>query len=169
MRTRKMMLGAVILGVLAVFGLSLALAQEGSRRGRSRWTPEQIRQRSMERIKEALAPSEDEWKVLEPKLNKVLTLAREAGVSSMRRTRRRRGSDTDPAAGEQSDVAKATQGLVKILENKEAKPEEIKAKLKALRDARKKAMEALAKARKPVGETAKLRQEAQLVLMGVID
>ena len=163
MRTRNVALSAIALGMVIVLGLGLTFAQEGSRR--SRWTPEQIHQRSMERIKEAVTASEDEWKALEPKLDEIVKLSREAGVY----TSFRRRSSSSSTGDAQTGVAKATQDLETILGNEKAKPEEITAKLTALREARKKAREALATARKSAGEAVNLRQEAQLVLLGVLD
>ena len=165
MRTRNVALSAIALGMVIVLGLGLTFAQEGSRR--SRWTPEQIHQRSMERIKEAVTTSEDEWKALEPKLDEIVKLSREAGVYTS--FRRRRSSSTTDAQTPLTGVAKATQDLETTLGDEKAKPEEITAKLTALRDARKKAKEELATARKSASDLVNLRQEAQLVLLGILD
>jgi len=177
MRTRKAVLSAVIVGVLAVFGLSFALAQDaqrGTRGGRRRWDPERIRQRMLERFKERLEAGDEEWKVLQPKLEKVMTLSREAGAGGgLRMLFGRRGRRGGGTAGEttqpESAVAKAVRELQQTLENKEATPEQIKAKLTALREAREKAKQELAKARAALQELVTQRQEAVLVLMGMLD
>jgi Spy/CpxP family protein refolding chaperone len=59
--------------------------------------------------------------------------------------------------------------LQTTLDNKDAKPEEIKAKLTALRDARNKAKEDLTKAQADLKELLTQRQEAVLVNMGLLD
>ncbi len=70
---------------------------------------------------------------------------------------------------DQSQVGKSTEELRTVLENKDAKPDEIKAKLTALREAREKAKEELAKAQQGLRQGLNLRQEAQLVLMGLLN
>ena len=178
MRTRKIVLSGVIVGVLTVFGLSLALAQDAQRAprgGRGRRTPEQMRQRMMERIKERLEAGDEEWKVLQPKLEKVMTLSREAGSGGGLRMLfggrggRRGGATANAATQPESAVAKAVRELQQTLENKEATPEQIKAKLTALRTAREKVKQELAKARAALQELVTQRQEAVLVLMGTLN
>ena len=171
--SRQALSRMVFVAVLAVFGASFALAQEAAkpeRRQRRRWDPAQMRARMLERMKEVLACGDEEWTVLQPRLEKVMTLSREArSGSSMRvlfsRRRRQESSESQP----QSAVAKAAGDLGKTLENKEAKPEEIKAKLTALREAREKAKQDLAKAQAELREIITQRQEALLVLMGTLD
>ena len=55
------------------------------------------------------------------------------------------------------------------MEKDEAKRKEIKSKLTVLRKAREKAKRELAKAQKELSELLTVRQEAQLVLMGLLD
>ena len=55
------------------------------------------------------------------------------------------------------------------LESEDTPVSEIKAKLKALRDARKKSEDALKKAREELREVLTTRQEARLVLFGILD
>lgn len=133
-----------------------------------------MRQRMMERIKEALAPTDEEWQVLEPRVDKVQTLSRQAsmrrGMGGAMGGRRGRGGPEAPAeTRELSGPEKAVQELQTTLDNTEAKPEEIKAKLTALREAREKAKQELAEAQEALREVVTLRQEAQLVLMGLLD
>jgi chromosome segregation ATPase len=66
-------------------------------------------------------------------------------------------------------VSKASDALQTTLENTSATPEEIKAKLTALRTAREKARQELATAQKELREVLSLRQEAQMVLMGMLN
>jgi Spy/CpxP family protein refolding chaperone len=66
-------------------------------------------------------------------------------------------------------VAVASKALADTLDNKDAKPDEIKAKLTALRDARAKAREELTKARKDLTDLLTQRQEAVLVQFGILE
>lgn len=165
-------LGAVLIG------LSLSQAQAPAERGRGRGEPnaprdpEQMQkmmiERQMGRIKESLQPSAEEWKTLEPKVTKVVTLSRQTGgMGGMGMSSRRPGAQGPEVP--LTPVGKVTEELRKVLENKEAKSEEIKAKLTALREAREKAKQELAKAQQDLRKGLTARQEAQLVLMGLLD
>jgi len=188
---RKLFFGlAVVCFVGAVLiGLSLSQAQQapGGRPGagervRARGEPnaprdpEQMQrmmtERQIGRIKEALQPSEGEWKALEPKVTKVLTLSRQTGGMGgmgfgMGMSTRRPGAQGPETP--LTPVGKVTEELRKVLENKEAKSEEIKAKLTALREAKEKAKKELVQAQQDLRKGLAARQEAQLVLMGVLE
>ena len=69
----------------------------------------------------------------------------------------------------ESAVAKASQDLRTALENKDSTPDQIKAKLTALRDARAKAKEDLTKAQAELKELITVRQEAVLVSRGMLE
>jgi predicted RNase H-like nuclease (RuvC/YqgF family) len=168
-------LGAVLIG------LSLSQAQQApGERMRARGEPnaprdpEQMQrmmtERQIARIKETLQPSAEEWKVLEPKVTKVITLSRQTGgMGGMGMFSRRPGGQGPQMPRDQTQVGKSLEELQKILDNKEAKPEEIKAKLTALRDARDKAKKELAKAQQELRQGMSPRQEAQLVLIGLLE
>ena len=169
---------AVFLGV-ALVGLSLSQPPAAGERGQRRGDPNMPRdpeqmlkmmnERQLTRIKETLQPSEVEWKALEPKVTKVLTLSRQTGGMGMGMgmfTRRPGAQGTETP---QTEIAKLTEELRKILENKDAKSEEVKAKLTALRAAREKAKQALVKAQQELRAGLNVRQEAQLVLLGTLD
>ncbi|HAU37635.1 MAG TPA: hypothetical protein DCX07_07950 [Phycisphaerales bacterium] len=158
-----------------------ALAQE-TREGRRDRDPEQMRQRmeqfrqqAMERMKEMMGASDEEWKVLQPRIEKVQTLSRQArGGMGFRMGGRRggRGGDQPPEAAtdrEQTDVEKKMSDLQKLLQNKDSKAEDIKTALTAYRDARAAVRAELEKAQKELREILTLRQEAQLVTMGMLD
>lgn len=168
MLTRKMMLTSVMAGVLVALSLGVAWGQDNGGRGgrRGGFDPAQMRQRMMNRIKEQLGASDQEWQVLEPRIEKVQTLRREAEGGRM--FMRRRGGNEDEQQP-QSDLAKATQALQQTLENENATAEQIKAKLTALREAREKAKQQYEKASAELRELLTQRQEAQLVLMGILD
>jgi len=169
-----MVLGTVI-GMLVVAGLGASVqAQDqggpgGGRRGN--FDPAQMRARMEQMMKEQLGVSDDEWKVIQPKLEKVQQAQRDArgggfgGMMGGRRGGRGGFGGNQP----ETPVAKAAQDLRQTLENKDAKSDDILAKLKAYRAARDEARENLAKAQKDLREVLTQRQEAQLVLMGTLD
>lgn len=175
------MIGKRILAVLAVVAVA-ALAGSvyageaggGGRGGRGGGPGgADYRQRMMDGIKSALVATDEEWKVLQPRIEKVSTLNRQLqGTGMMGMFRRNRGGDVaggGEAPAPTTELEKKTQELEKLLENKDAKPEDIKTRLTALRDERAKAKEELEKAKKELRETLTLRQEAQLVLLNMLD
>lgn len=149
--------------------------QRAERPGGQRMGLEQMQRMMIERLKERLEAGEEKWKVIEPRMTKVLTLSRQArgisGLGMLFRGRTDRGGQTQerPRTREQTEVEKRTEELMKLLENKDAKPEEIKKMLTALREAQEKAKRELAKAEQELREVLTVRQEAQLVLMGVLN
>lgn len=182
-------LAAACLLCVGLVGLSLSQAQTGGERtrrdpnSRGRFDPAEMQKAMSERMQAALAVSADEWKALEPKVMKVWTLSREASdMGGMRgmmgrpggnrpggdrpATTERRGTDT---MRDQGPVAKSRAALETVLENKDAKAADIKAKLTALREARDKAKDDLTKAQEDLRKVLSLRQEAQLVLMGLLN
>ena len=149
---------------------------------------EQFRTQMADRMKQALGASDDEWKVLQPRIEKVQTLARATrgggGMGFMMMGGQRGGpgggpSDRPPSDRPQSDrpqsdrpqseVEKTSEALQKVLENKDAPAAEIKTALAALREARAKARAELETAQKELREVVTVRQEAQFVAMGLLD
>jgi len=178
--------------VLTLAGVAVSLclgtgnlaAQE--RRGGDR-SPEEFRQRMMERYREALeVKGDDEWKVIEPRITKVSDARREMagfggfgrggfGGSSRRDgdqggDRRRDSSSSNddrrrnPFGIEPNPDAEALQ---KALDSK-ASPDELKAKLAKYRDARKAKEANLAKAQDELRKVLSVRQEATAVTMGLL-
>ena len=130
----------------------------------------EFRQRMEERLKEQLGTTDDEWKVLQPKLEKVMTARRDTmGGGFGGFGGGRRGDDNNSGSQQRSAVQTASSDLRTTLENKDATPEEINAKLKALRDAREKAKADLAAAQKDLKEVITPRQEAVLVTIGMLE
>ena len=185
--SRKVVAAGVVVGVLALaVGLSLAQPPAGGqnqggqgRRGQGgNFDPAQMRQRMMERMKETLGATDEEWKALSPKLEKVMTAQREARFGGMGfgpgGGRGPFGGGPGGPPGSQdtanlSPLAKATNDLRTTLDDKSASAEDIGKKLTALRQAREKAREDLAKAQKDLRELLTQRQEATLVMMGTLD
>jgi hypothetical protein len=168
-------LWAVPAGALLVFSLAQAqdAQQQQGRRGRGNFDPAQMRQRMEDRMKEQLGVSADEWKVLQPKLEKVMTARRDTmgGFGFGGRGGRNRGADqgAQPSDRQESKVAKAQNELRTTLDNSSASSAEIDAKLKALRSAREQARKDLAAAQRDLKEVCTPRQEAVLVLDGWLE
>lgn len=128
----------------------------------------------LENIKTALAASDDEWKVLQPKIEKLIAANTEVqsgnrggrgGAGGGRGGRGGAGGAAPGggAGGATSAVAQAMADLRTTLDNPAAPAEQITMKLTALRDARAKAAANLAAARKEVKDLLTTRQEAVLV------
>jgi len=161
--------------------------QPGQRGQRGQFDMERMRQMMNERMKTQLGASDAEWTVIEPRLTKVMTLSRQAGgggrgmmgmFGSQRRGPQGAPGDRGPggrpgpqgAGGrELSAVEKMAEQLRTTLENSASGAEQIKAQLLALRAAREKARQDLIKAQKELQQILTLRQEAQLVLMGMLN
>ncbi len=129
-------------------------------------------------IKERMAPTDDEWKVIEPKLQKVMDDRRDTMGGMFGRGGRRGGDNGGGGAGggatpsadtNRSPMQKASQDLRDILDKKDATAEEINAKLTAYREARDKARQTLVAAQKDLKDVLTQRQEAVLVSMGMLD
>jgi len=168
-------------------GRGSGAAQDDPGRGRgsrgTRFDPAQFQQRMMERMKETLQAGDDEWKVIEPRLSAVMTLSREVnsrgGMARMfgrggrvgfgdRGGRGGSRGGQDQSVQPQSDIEKCTQALTTLLESETPDPVQIKKVLTALRTAREKAKQKLAKAQQNLRTVLTIRQEAQLVLMGYL-
>jgi chromosome segregation ATPase len=144
----------------------------GGRRGN--WDPEAMRQRMLDRVKESLGSTDEEWKVLQPKVEAVQKLTTQgwAGMFGRRRGPGGPGGDAAQNANQpeaRSEVDKKTQELQALTDNKDADPKAVAEKLKELREAREKAKVELKKAQDELRELLTPRQEAVLVLMRLLD
>jgi hypothetical protein len=132
-----------------------------------------FRQRILDNIKEQMGvTNDDEWKVIQAKLDPVMQKRTEAQAGGMmgmfrggRGGRDGGGDDNRP----RSAVETASRDLRTTLENKSASEDDIKAKLTAFREARDKARTELAAAQKDLKEILMPRQEAVLVQYGMIE
>jgi hypothetical protein len=134
--------------------------------------PAQFREQMMTRMKERMGASDDEWKVIQPKIEKVMTVQRETrggfggfGGGGGDRRRGGGGGDNQPT----TESGKASADLRTALENKDTPAEEIAKKLAAYREARDKGRAQLAAAQKELKEILTQRQEAALVNMGMLE
>jgi len=146
----------------------------GNDRGnRGNFDPAAMRERFSTMIKEQMGATDDEWKVIQPKLDKVMTAQRDArgGMGGMFRRRDNGGDSNNNQSSDRqrSAVEQAQTDLRTLLDNKDASADQITAKLTALREAREKAKTELVSAQKDLKEVLSQRQEAVLVMMGMLD
>jgi len=152
--------------VLAGLLLLPALAQETppgqAQPPRPRGEPGQGRERMLNNIKEQSGATDEQWKTLAPKVEKVMALQRELRGSMG-------GRGGDAATPPESKLAQAQRDLRAALENKETPAAEITQKLTAYREAREKAREELKVLQKDLKDGTTPRQEAVFVLNGLLD
>ena len=161
-------------------------------RGNTQMDSEQMQQMMAQRYQELLGMSDEEWAVIGPYVLKVATLSqstqsRSSGMRAMMGSRsssnRRQDSQDQEADSSQSQSRSQAQrsrssrgsqdenlqALETLLEDENATSDEIKAKLSALRKAREKSKQELAAAQKELRELLTLRQEATLVVQGLLE
>ncbi|RPI62684.1 MAG: hypothetical protein EHM48_03710 [Planctomycetaceae bacterium] len=132
------------------------------------------------KLKESLGATDDEWTVLEPKIQKVQTLSMQtmtqnAGGMFGGRGMAVGGAISDKSSEEMTNLQKTKAELKKVTDNKDSKPEDVKkalteyrdaaAKVKALQDKTKADLE---KAQKELKDVVTATQEAKLVLAGML-
>jgi len=152
-------------GVTQRDGLRVAATQASGGR-------DSFQQAQLNRMKDLLGSTEDEWKILEPRLEKVQDLLRDSGSrASIGSGRGRRGGFGGPLASETPTTAvqQAARELQDDLAKKETSADELKSKLVALREARAKSQAELTKAQDQVRELLTARQEAVLVMAGMLN
>jgi hypothetical protein len=206
MSRKKMILGIGIVAWAMTMLVSQALSQEPPQqpRGRQRGpamnqgdqgdaAAQPPRPRQGDRVKTELGVSDEEWKDLQPKIQKVNTLNRELRTPPGMGMAGRGGRGGQGAAGEAqsrpgapatageggpmrgtpqappTELQERQQALRTALDNPEARPEEIRTALRAYRDARAKVRSDLEQAQKDLRKSVNERQEAQLVMMGILD
>ena len=113
-------------------------------------------QRMKVRVKVALKASDEEWGVIEPLVDRVQTAQRAA---SGRGAAGRGGSRSGSPEGDALQAALEADGT---------STDEIKGRLEALRDARRRAAADLEQARGDLQKVLTLRQEAALVQIGIL-
>lgn len=158
------------------------MAQERQGRGNfGDFNPEEFRQRMMDRMKEAFeVTNDDEWKVLSAKIEAVQNAQREVprggGFGAFGRGGGRGGEGQGRGGGGGGGGRGGFGGapnpemeaVQQAIESK-ASPEEIKAKLAKLREARKAKEAALVKAQAELLKLLTVRQEAVAITMGLVN
>jgi hypothetical protein len=131
--------------------------------------PAQMRQRMMDRMKEVLGASDDEWQAIGPKLEKVMQLQRDAnGGGGMRMLFRRNQGGDQQQQQPQTPVQQKAKELEDAIQGN-APAADIKAKMQALREARAAARQELTKAQDDLKGLLTQKQEATLLMMGMLD
>lgn len=113
--------------------------------------------RAIEGIRKQLETSDEEWKVIKPRIEAIYNL-QHLPTSS------RPGNET-----KRTEVQRKSVELGELLRDKAAAPDQIKARLAALRAAKEKTRQELATAQQNLRQILTLRQEALLVLNGLLD
>lgn len=175
---------ARLLVVALIFSASTYFVSAQGAGGRRGFDPEQFRARMMERFKTELKVSDQEWKVMQPMIENVMAKQRESrggrggmmfgmrGGPPSRDEDRPQGNQDRRADRRGSDRFQAppeVEALRNALDSENTSSADLKAKLAALRESRKKSQAELEKARNDLRKIVTVRQEAQLVLMGILD
>ncbi|MCL5280339.1 MAG: hypothetical protein M1376_10580 [Planctomycetes bacterium] len=115
------------------------------------------RQQAVEGLKEQLRVSDQEWAVLKPRIQAVYDLVHPAP--------RPMGKTEAP----RTEAELRSRELRELLQDQKAPPDQIKARLTALRAAKERAVQQLVNTRQGLRQLLTLRQEALLVLNGLLD
>ncbi|MDB6030339.1 MAG: hypothetical protein JWM16_677 [Verrucomicrobiales bacterium] len=175
MNSMKHMLLMAGVAALMAFSTGNAAAQGG---GRGNFDPEQMRQRMMERYKEQLeVKSDDEWKIISERIEKVMTAQRDARMGGMGMFGRRGGRPGGDNAGDTNTNTNRNrfagepnpdvEALQKAIDAK-ASSDEIKTKLAKVRQTMKEKEASLVKAQDDLRKVLSVRQEAIAVTSGLL-
>jgi hypothetical protein len=148
----------------------------GRQRGGPGGSMQDFMQRMNERLKTSLKVTDEEWTVLQPLIEKVQAAQREAsaGRGFSGRGGSPGGSSRDNTSGGNPPTdtrpgSAESAALRAALESDSTTAEDIKAKLAALREVRKKGVADLAVARENLKNVVTMRQEAVLVSIGLLE
>jgi hypothetical protein len=114
------------------------------------------------RIREQLNVSDDEWKIILPRLQKVISASADASQTGQG------GIATFMGGQSASQVSKARRELRTAVQDPSTPSDVLAAKLRAWRDAHEKAKAAYTDAQKDLVDVLTARQEAILMTMGII-
>ena len=171
MKRTSLFSALMLVGLLAAMFTGNVFSQDQGDQRRRRFDREAFRQRLAERMKEALNVNEEEWAVMEPIIQKINGCRADANAGGWRFFgfgRGRRGG-ADGGDREESLARTKSRELGELLQAKDAAADDIKAKLAELRETRLAVKKQLDTARQELGDIVTQRQEATLVLMGVLD
>jgi hypothetical protein len=179
-----MKLTTLLTALAVTASVHLATAQDpkepkdpNSQRDRGRGNYEEFRQKMAERLKASLKVNDEEWGVIQPLIDKVQTKLRDSMGSRFGGGGPPRSSSggptsssgsSDPSRPERAGSAERD-ALRTALENESSSPDELKAKLAAVRKVREKAVAELAEAREELRKVLTVRQEATLVSYGLLE
>ena len=146
--------------------------QQGQRgSGRDR---EQVQERMIERFKEVMECSDEEWQVIAPKVLSVYRLSNQSRTGTIRTImgRTSQGNQSGNRRTRTSTSNQSDESLTKLqelLENENATTSDIKKLVSEVRKAREKSEQELATAQKELRELLTVRQEAILITLGLLD
>jgi hypothetical protein len=191
---KRWMKSLAITGLMAVigFGSTRLMAQPanggpgggGPGGGRGNMDPAQMRQMMMDRVREQLdVKGDDEWKAIEPRIQKVMDARRDVGfggpMGGFGRRARPQGGDQAQGGGNNQGNRQRFRGLMgepgpeaealQAAIDSKASADDIKAKLAKYREARKEKQAKLEAAREELRKVLSVRQEAVAVLNGLDD
>ncbi|MFC1792492.1 hypothetical protein ACFL3Q_02775 [Planctomycetota bacterium] len=135
--------------------------------------PQQMQKMMEQRMQRQVGASDAEWKTIGPGVMKVSQLNRQVsggGMGGMMGGRR--GGPMGGRQGDQgqpTELDKAKEQLLILLDNDSAKPEDIEKELTVLRTAREKVKNQLVAEQQKLQKQVTVRQKAQLVLMGLLN
>lgn len=171
-------IAALCLGAINVFAQdtnsnSNTDTQGQGRRGRGNFDPAEFQQRMMDNVKERLAFTNDtEWAVVQPLVQKVFDTRRDVGFAGMGLLRAGRGG---PGGGGDNQRRNAfnqqppeAEALQKALDDK-APAAQVKAALEKYRAVHKDKQAKLEQAQQDLRKVLTTRQEAQAVLLGLLN
>lgn len=178
MKTLNRILALAGVSALLALGTGAGNAQENQNRpdrpdrgpgGRGNFDPEQMRVRMMERYREAFEVKDDaEWKLIEGRITKVSDARRDmGGFGRGFGGPGGRGGGPGGRGGFGGEPNPDAEALQKALEAK-ASADEIKAKLAKYRESQKAKQATLEKAQAELRQVLSVKQEAQAVLMGLL-
>ncbi len=153
---------------VALLGASTLMAQPGQ----PNFDPAAMRQRMMDTLRERLeVKNDDEWKVVQDRLEKVMQARLSVGIGGMMRGPGGRGGGGGArnfmaSMGVEPD--KEAEALQECLEAN-APQDTIKGRLATYREARKAKEAKLKKAQEELKQVLSMKQEAILVLAGMLD
>jgi hypothetical protein len=129
--------------------------------------PQEMQKMILERMKTQLVAIDAEWTKIESPLKKVMTLTNETNPrgAGMRGPRPEQPAE----AGEQSAVQKASIAMREVVQKADLTAEEVSARLAAFRAAKEAAKKELAAAQDELKKVVNARQEAKLVLVGMLN
>lgn len=167
-----MALACAFLSVAAVQAEDAPPARPGGGGGGRNFDPAKMRENMQNRIKEEMGATDEEWKALQPKIED-LQKAQELNRGNMRALFRRpggNGGNTPPAdEGTKTEIQKKTEALKALVDAKDSDPKAIQEALKGLREEREKNKAALKKSQDALKELLTAKQEATLVMYGMLE
>ena len=184
MKTFNQLSVAACAAFVMVLSANPVAAQQGQ--GRGNFDPAEMRQRMMDNYRERLEiKGDDEWKAIQPLIEKVMDARREVGFGGGggfafgRGGGGRRGggnADAQPNGNNQGgrrggfrggEPSPEAEELQKAIDSNASK-DELKAKLTKFREARKEKEAKLAKAQEDLKKVLSVKQEAAAVLNGLL-